>query len=95
MLSKELEYCLNAAFKEARDQRHEFITVEHLLLALLDIPQVNEVLRACGTAVENLRRELADYVQESTPRVDSEDPDVQPPMNPEQEIGRASCRERV
>ncbi|HEV7166165.1 MAG TPA: ATP-dependent Clp protease ATP-binding subunit ClpA [Gammaproteobacteria bacterium] len=89
MLSKELEYCLNAAFKEARDQRHEFITVEHLLLALLDIPQVNEVLRACGTTVENLRRELADYVQESTPRVDSEDPDVQPTLGFQRVLQRA------
>ena len=89
MLSKELEYCLNAAFKEARDQRHEFITVEHLLLALLDIPQVNEVLRACGAAVENLRRELADYVQESTPRVDGEDPDVQPTLGFQRVLQRA------
>src|SRR5579859_912358 len=89
MLSKELEYCLNAAFKEARAQRHEFITVEHLLLALLDIPQVNEVLRACGTAVENLRRELADYVQESTPRVDSQEPDVQPTLGFQRVLQRA------
>ncbi|HEV2110377.1 MAG TPA: ATP-dependent Clp protease ATP-binding subunit ClpA [Gammaproteobacteria bacterium] len=89
MLSKELEYCLNAAFKEARGQRHEFITVEHLLLALLDIPQVNEVLRACGTAVENLRHELADYVQESTPRVDSQEPDVQPTLGFQRVLQRA------
>ncbi len=89
MLSKELEYCLNAAFKEARAQRHEFITVEHLLLALLDMPQVNEVLRACGAAVENLRRELADYVQESTPQVESEEPDVQPTLGFQRVLQRA------
>ena len=89
MLSKELEYCLNAAFKEARAQRHEFITVEHLLLALLDLPQVNEVLRACGTAVDNLRRELADYVQESTPRIDSQEPDVQPTLGFQRVLQRA------
>ena len=89
MLSKELEYSLNAAFKEAREQRHEFITVEHLLLALLDMPQVNDVLRACGAVVENLQRELADYVQESTPRVDSEEPDVQPTLGFQRVLQRA------
>ena len=52
MLSKELEFCLNAAFKDARAKRHEFITVEHLLLTLLDAPQVAEVLKACGAGVE-------------------------------------------
>jgi ATP-dependent Clp protease ATP-binding subunit ClpA len=44
MLSSELEYCLNDAFQKARDLRHEFMTVEHLLLALIDIPRVHEVL---------------------------------------------------
>ena len=48
MLSNELEYCLNDAFQRAREERHEFITVEHLLLALLDTPQVVETLKACG-----------------------------------------------
>ncbi|HET7175831.1 MAG TPA: ATP-dependent Clp protease ATP-binding subunit ClpA [Gammaproteobacteria bacterium] len=89
MLSKELEFCLNAAFKEARVQRHEFITVEHLLLALLDLPQVNEVLRSCGAEVENLRRELGDYVQESTPRLDSEEADVQPTLGFQRVLQRA------
>ncbi len=49
MLSKELEVCLNEAFSGARQRRHEFITVEHLLLALLETPRVTEILRACGT----------------------------------------------
>ena len=49
MLSSELEYCLNDAFQRAREERHEFITVEHLLLALLDTPTVIETLKACGT----------------------------------------------
>ncbi|HEV2331856.1 MAG TPA: ATP-dependent Clp protease ATP-binding subunit ClpA, partial [Gammaproteobacteria bacterium] len=75
--------------KEARVQRHEFITVEHLLLALLDLPQVNEVLRACGAEVENLRRELGDYVQESTPRLDSEEADVQPTLGFQRVLQRA------
>ncbi|HEU5398103.1 MAG TPA: ATP-dependent Clp protease ATP-binding subunit ClpA, partial [Gammaproteobacteria bacterium] len=74
---------------EARVQRHEFITVEHLLLALLDLPQVNEVLRACGVEVENLRRELGDYVQESTPRIDSDEVDVQPTLGFQRVLQRA------
>ena len=80
MLSKELEFCLNTAFKEARTQRHEFITVEHLLLALLDVPSVVEVLKACGSGVDNLRRELSDYIRETTPLVDADEPDVQPTL---------------
>ena len=89
MLSKELEFCLNAAFKEARAQRHEFITVEHLLLALLDVPSVNDVLKACGTAVDNLRRELSDYIRETTPLVEAEDPDVQPTLGFQRVLQRA------
>jgi ATP-dependent Clp protease ATP-binding subunit ClpA len=49
MLSKELEYSLNHAFKEARDKHHEFMTVEHLLLALLDNPTANPILAASTT----------------------------------------------
>ena len=48
MLSSELEICLNEAFQGARDARHEFMTVEHLLLAIIDTPKVREILRACG-----------------------------------------------
>ena len=58
MLSSELEYCLNDAFQRARDLRHEFMTVEHLLLALLDIPRVHEVLKACDANIAELRRQL-------------------------------------
>ena len=89
MLSKELEFCLNAAFKEARAQRHEFITVEHLLLALLDVPSVSDVLKACGTALDNLRRELSDYIRETTPLVESDDPDVQPTLGFQRVLQRA------
>ena len=89
MLSKELEFCLNNAFKEARTKRHEFITVEHLLLALLDAAQVLDVLKACGASVETLRRELTDYIQETTPRVDSSDPDVQPTLGFQRVLQRA------
>jgi ATP-dependent Clp protease ATP-binding subunit ClpA len=84
MLSSELEYCLNEAFQKAREAQHEFITVEHLLLALLDTPQVLEILNACGTDVSQLRRDLMEFVTESTPRLreddDAEDIDVQPTL---------------
>jgi ATP-dependent Clp protease ATP-binding subunit ClpA len=89
VLSKELEFCLNAAFKEARTQRHEFITVEHLLLALLDVPSVVDVLKACGTGIDNLRRELSDYIRETTPLVDSDEPDVQPTLGFQRVLQRA------
>ena len=55
MLSKDLEFSINLAFREARDRRHEFMTIEHLLLVLLDNPTAAEVLRACGA---QLRRPL-------------------------------------
>lgn len=67
MLSKELESCLNAAFREARSKRHEYMTVEHLLIALLSSPSVVEVLRACGGDVEQLRQDLLFYIDAHTP----------------------------
>ena len=73
MLSKELEHTLNVAFKEAREKRHEFMTVEHLLLALLDNNAATKVLRACGADVEKLREELARYLDESTPMLSPKD----------------------
>jgi ATP-dependent Clp protease ATP-binding subunit ClpA len=83
MLSSELEYCLNDAFQRARDAEHEFITVEHLLLALLDTPQVHEILNSCGADVSQLRKDLMEFVEESTPQLaddDEEDVDVQPTL---------------
>ncbi len=56
MLSNELEYCLNDAFQQAREARHEYLTVEHLLLAILDAPKVREVLKACGADLLKLNR---------------------------------------
>lgn len=67
MLSTELEYCLNEAFQQARNSRHEFLTVEHLLLAISDIPGVVEVLGACGADLPRLRKELSDHIDETTP----------------------------
>ncbi|MBN1239341.1 MAG: ATP-dependent Clp protease ATP-binding subunit ClpA [Gammaproteobacteria bacterium] len=92
MLSSELEYCLNEAFQKSREERHEFITVEHLLLALLDIPQVTEILRACGADLMRLRQELADFIDDSTPRLradDEDDVDVQPTLGFQRVLQRA------
>ena len=67
MLSKELESSLNRAFNDARDKRHEYITVEHLLLALLDNSSANSVLQACGADLNLIRSELNEYLEKNTP----------------------------
>ncbi len=67
MLSKELEFTLNQAFNEAREKRYEFMTVEHLLLSLTDNPTAAEVLRACGIDLEELKNELKNFLEETTP----------------------------
>ena len=67
MLSKELEASLNVAFNEARNKRHEYITVEHLLLALLDNSSASSVLKACGADLSRLKIELSQYLDENTP----------------------------
>jgi len=69
MIAQELEVSLHMAFVEARQQRHEFITVEHLLLALLDNPSAAEVLRACAANIEDLRKSLTTFIKENTPVV--------------------------
>ncbi len=69
MIAQELEVSLHMAFVEARQQRHEFITVEHLLLALLDNPSAAEVLRACSANIDDLRKSLAGFIKENTPTV--------------------------
>lgn len=90
MLSRELEVCLNVAFKQAREKRHEFMTVEHLLLAILDTPRVNDTLMACGADVEKLRRELRAYIDEHTPSLESEESrDVQPTLGFQRVLQRA------
>jgi len=67
MLNKDLEISLNMAFRQAKDSRHEFMTVEHLLLALLDNPSSIEALRACGADMGKIRKELLDFIAETTP----------------------------
>src|SRR3990170_3759057 len=79
MIAQELEVSLHLAFVEARQKRHEFITVEHLLLAMLDNPSAAHVLRACGADIEELRRVVADFVDSHTPTVPGgDDVDTQP-----------------
>ncbi len=69
MLSSELDICLTEAFQSAREARHEFVTVEHLLLAIVDTPRVRDILRACGADVARLRGDLSDYIDQMTPRL--------------------------
>ncbi|MBJ88471.1 MAG: ATP-dependent Clp protease ATP-binding subunit ClpA [Woeseia sp.] len=90
MLSNELEFCLNEAFQNARDRRHEFMTVEHLLLALLDTPRVNEILKACDSDTVKLRAQLSDFINEATPLMPVEDQtDVQPTLGFQRVLQRA------
>ncbi|NMG44276.1 ATP-dependent Clp protease ATP-binding subunit ClpA [Aromatoleum toluvorans] len=90
MIAQELEVSLHMAFVEARQKRHEFITVEHLLLALLDNPSAAEVLRACAANVEELRRELTNFINEHTPKVEGTDEiDTQPTLGFQRVIQRA------
>ena len=90
MIAQELEVSLHMAFVEARQQRHEFITVEHLLMALLDNPSAAEVLRACSANVDDLRKSLTGFVKENTPTVGgSEEVDTQPTLGFQRVIQRA------
>jgi ATP-dependent Clp protease ATP-binding subunit ClpA len=90
MLSSELEFCLNEAFQKARERRHEFMTVEHLLLALLDIPKVNEILKACDSEIGQLRQQLIEFIDEATPLMPvDDDGDVQPTLGFQRVLQRA------
>ena len=73
MLNKELEFTLNLAFKDAKERRHEFMTVEHLLLALLDNPSTESVLHACDVNMDSLRRDLSEFIIETTPLIPEND----------------------
>ncbi|HLB43032.1 MAG TPA: ATP-dependent Clp protease ATP-binding subunit ClpA [Gammaproteobacteria bacterium] len=91
MLDKELEYTLNIAFKEARAKHHEFVTVEHLLLALLDNTSALEVLKACGANINRLRTNLTEFVDRTTPVIplNIHDRDTQPTLGFQRVIQRA------
>lgn len=91
MLNKELEFTLNLAFKEAKEKRHEFMTVEHLLLSLLDNPSAGNVLQACDANIEILRRDLIEFIEETTPRIPTDDLDreTQPTLGFQRVLQRA------
>jgi ATP-dependent Clp protease ATP-binding subunit ClpA len=90
VLSSELEYCLNESFQRARDQRHEYMTVEHLLLGILDTPKVREILQACGADLARLRRDLEKFIDDTTPRLPADDDrEVQPTLGFQRVLQRA------
>lgn len=91
MLDKELEYTLNLAFKEARAKRHEFVTVEHLLIALLENSSSLEVLKACGANINRLRNNLVEFIDRTTPVIPSHihDRDTQPTLGFQRVLQRA------
>jgi ATP-dependent Clp protease ATP-binding subunit ClpA len=90
MLSAEVEYSINTLFRDARDSHHEFVTVEHLLLVMLDNPSAAEALRACNVDIPLLRRELEQFIGENTPLMPENDQrDVQPTLGFQRVIHRA------
>jgi ATP-dependent Clp protease ATP-binding subunit ClpA len=90
MLSKELELTLNGAFRQAREKRHEYMTVEHLLLGLLDNPSAAKVLRACGADPERLRRDILLFIEETTPVLTARDGrETQPTLGFQRVLQRA------
>ncbi len=91
MLSKDLELTLNSAFRQARSKRHEYMTVEHLLLALLDNDAAAKVLRAAGTDLDELRADLTNFVDSTTPLIPSHDADreTQPTLGFQRVLQRA------
>jgi len=90
MIAQELEVSLHMAFMDARQKRHELITVEHLLLAMLDNPSASEVLNACGVKIEKIRSDIAGHIEEHTPIVSgTDDVDTQPTLGFQRVIQRA------
>ena len=89
MVDQELEVSLHRAFMDARQKRHEFITEEHLLLALLDNPSASEVLRACAANIEELRKVLTEFINGRTPIVSGDEVDTQPTLGFQRVIQRA------
>ncbi|NMP32394.1 ATP-dependent Clp protease ATP-binding subunit ClpA [Thalassotalea sp. M1531] len=91
MLNKDLEISLNLAFRQAKESRHEFMTVEHLLLALLDNPSALDALKACGADMSKLRKSLVDFIAETTPVIPEgeEDRETQPTLGFQRVLQRA------
>ncbi len=91
MLNKDLEHTLNEVFKDAREGRYEYMTVEHLLLALLDNPSAREALDACGADIETLRLDLRQFIEQTTPEIpaDESDREAQPTLGFQRVLQRA------
>ncbi len=90
MLSSELEYCLNDAFQRARESRHEYMTVEHLLLSILSADKIREILGSCSVDIAKLEADLGKFIDESTPRLAPEDDrEVQPTLGFQRVLQRA------
>ncbi|WP_126455228.1 ATP-dependent Clp protease ATP-binding subunit ClpA [Sulfuriflexus mobilis] len=90
MLNKELEFTLNLAYRETRDKKHEFMTVEHLLLALLDNPEASAVLHACGANLTDLKVEVERFLDETTPILSqTDDRETQPTLGFQRVMQRA------
>ncbi|NKF51520.1 ATP-dependent Clp protease ATP-binding subunit ClpA [Shewanella sp. WXL01] len=91
MLNKDLEVTLNLAFQQARDSRHEYMTVEHLLLALIDNPAAYDALVACGADINKLRDEVATFIEQTTPLIAEpiEDKETQPTLGFQRVLQRA------
>jgi len=91
MLNKELENTLNKAFKVARNKRHEFMTVEHLLLAMLENEEATAVLNACGVELKKLSESLVEFIDSTTPLIDAEEEerDTQPTLGFQRVLQRA------
>ncbi|MBV7314582.1 ATP-dependent Clp protease ATP-binding subunit ClpA [Shewanella sp. NIFS-20-20] len=92
MLNKDLEVTLNLAFQQARDARHEYMTVEHLLLALIDNPAAQEALVACGAKLDKLRADVEQFISQTTPlipQVDTEARETQPTLGFQRVLQRA------
>ncbi|MAW32828.1 MAG: ATP-dependent Clp protease ATP-binding subunit ClpA [Proteobacteria bacterium] len=89
MIAQELEVSLHMAFMDARQKRHEFITVEHLLLAMLDNQSASNVLSACGVDIEDLRKSLLGFIVENIPVLDEEEVDTQPTLGFQRVVQRA------
>jgi ATP-dependent Clp protease ATP-binding subunit ClpA len=91
VLSAELEACLNRAFAQAREARHEFLTVEHLLLSILDTPRVREILKAGGADMRRLVEELRQHIDDTTPRLKQgeDEREVQPTLGFQRVLQRA------
>jgi len=91
MLNKDLELTLNLAFRFARERRHEYMTVEHLLLALLDNPAAGDALKSCGANIDRLRSELSTFIDSTTPLIPDGDldRDTQPTLGFQRVLQRA------